>query len=95
MTVAEAARALEVSASTVYQLCRAGRLGHVRVGLGRGAIRISEGDIEAFRRVNGVVGQAPERTEVRTARGTVKIPDPFERLRRMEGEGRKSKQHRH
>jgi excisionase family DNA binding protein len=42
MTVREAAKKLEVSQSTVYALVAAGRLCCRRVGLGRGAIRISE-----------------------------------------------------
>lgn len=85
MTVAEAAKALEVSPSLVYQLCRAGRLGHHRVGLSRGVIRITERDVEDYRRQQSVTGQPVERTEVKTARGTVRIPDPFARLKAMEG----------
>jgi excisionase family DNA binding protein len=48
MDVREAARRLEVSASTVYSLCSEGRMPHARVGLGRGVIRISEDDLRAF-----------------------------------------------
>ncbi len=48
MKVREAAKRLEVSASIVYGLCAQGRLPHVRVGLGRGTIRISEDDVRSF-----------------------------------------------
>jgi excisionase family DNA binding protein len=48
MTVKEAAQRLHCSPSTVYQLCECGRLPHSRIGLGRGVIRIAEGDIEGL-----------------------------------------------
>jgi excisionase family DNA binding protein len=48
MDVQEAARRLEVSASTVYGLCGQGRMPHSRVGLRRGVIRISEDDMRVF-----------------------------------------------
>ncbi len=48
MKVREAAKRLEVSSSIVYGLCAQGRLPHVRVGLGRGTIRISEDDLKSF-----------------------------------------------
>src|SRR5262245_14304821 len=47
-TVLEAADKMKVSSSTVYALCRANRLTHTRVGVGRGVIRISDEDIEAY-----------------------------------------------
>jgi excisionase family DNA binding protein len=41
LTVKQAAAELGgVSCSTVYALCQAGRLDHIRVGVGRGVIRI-------------------------------------------------------
>jgi excisionase family DNA binding protein len=49
MTVAEAAKTLEVSTRTVYALCRAGRLGCERHGLGRGAIRITPEQLAEYR----------------------------------------------
>ncbi len=49
-TVKEAALRLSCSADLVYQLCGAGRLRHVRLGMGRGRIRIREEDIEEFLR---------------------------------------------
>ena len=48
MNVRDAAKRLEVSTSMVYALCAQGRLPHVRVGLGRGTIRISEDDVRSF-----------------------------------------------
>jgi excisionase family DNA binding protein len=48
MRVKEAAGRLEVSQSTVYELCARGLLPHVRVGAGRGAIRINEDDLRAY-----------------------------------------------
>jgi excisionase family DNA binding protein len=58
MTVAQAARELEVSVGTIYALCRDGRLGHLRIGLGRGTIRIEESDIESFRRESRVAASS-------------------------------------
>jgi excisionase family DNA binding protein len=48
MTPAEAAERLEVKAGLVYKLCSEGRLGHTRLGFGRGTIRISEADLAAY-----------------------------------------------
>jgi excisionase family DNA binding protein len=45
LTVKQVAERLGVSPDTVYALCQAKKLRHVRVGLGRGHIRVSE---EAF-----------------------------------------------
>ncbi len=50
LTVKEAAERLRCSPSTVYQLCEFGKLPHSRIGLGRGVIRIAEGDIEELLR---------------------------------------------
>ncbi len=47
MTVREAASALECSASTVYDLCARGLLGHWRIGR---AVRIEQTDIDEFKR---------------------------------------------
>ncbi len=49
MTVVEAAKQLEVTASTVYALCADGQLGHIRIGRGRGTMRIEQGDVDTFR----------------------------------------------
>jgi excisionase family DNA binding protein len=48
LTVREAARRLEVSAATVYALCAERKLTHLRVGTGRGTIRIRVEDLVAF-----------------------------------------------
>jgi excisionase family DNA binding protein len=48
LTVAEAAAELHISARTIYDLVHAGRLAHVRIGLGRGAIRFTREDLAAF-----------------------------------------------
>jgi excisionase family DNA binding protein len=50
MKVKEAAAWLEVSESAVYALCSKGQLTHSRVGVGRGAIRISEEDLQDYRK---------------------------------------------
>ena len=49
-TVKEAALRLCCSDDLVYQLCSARKLGHIRLGMGRGRIRIREEDIEEFLR---------------------------------------------
>ncbi len=48
LTVREAARRLEVSTATVYSLCAERKLTHLRVGTGRGTIRILVEDLVAF-----------------------------------------------
>ena len=47
-TVREAAEHLNVSESEVYALCNKRKLPHVRIGCGRGAIRILESDLDEF-----------------------------------------------
>lgn len=48
LTVKQASVTLGVSTTCVYQLVSQGRLACHRIGLGRGAIRISESDLSAF-----------------------------------------------
>ncbi len=48
LTVAVVAQRLVVSQSLVYQLIESGRLGHHRIGTGRGTIRVSESDLESY-----------------------------------------------
>lgn len=48
MKVNEVAERLQVSDSIVYGLVEAGKLIAHRIGLGRGAIRISEDDFQAY-----------------------------------------------
>lgn len=90
MTVEEAAKALEVSPALVYRLCRANKLGHIRIGLCRGVVRISEDDIERFRRDHRAEvttedqGAKDSRPKVRTATGgRPTIPDGFAELKRV------------
>ena len=48
LTVSEVAKQFGVSTALVYQLVAQGRLACYRVGLGRGAIRFAESDIDAY-----------------------------------------------
>lgn len=48
LTVKEVAGRLKVSQACVYQLVAEQKLAHVRIGCGRGAIRIAERDLESF-----------------------------------------------
>jgi excisionase family DNA binding protein len=48
VTVQEAAKRLETVPRVVYDLCKAGVLGHHRIGVRRGVIRITEADVEAY-----------------------------------------------
>jgi excisionase family DNA binding protein len=48
ITVREASDRLGDSTATVYSLCAGRRLGHIRVGVGKGTIRIREQDLDAY-----------------------------------------------
>jgi excisionase family DNA binding protein len=48
VTVQEAAKVLELRPSVVYRLCAEGRLSHLRVGFGRGVIRITQDNLDAY-----------------------------------------------
>ena len=48
LTVREVAERLGIGESTVYQLVACGRLGSHRLGLGRGTIRITSEDVDAY-----------------------------------------------
>jgi len=48
LTVPETAERLKVSKSCVYQLVETGKIPCHRIGTGRGAIRISETDLEEY-----------------------------------------------
>ena len=48
LTVKETAECLKLSVGCVYQLLAERRLPHLRIGCGRGAIRIREEDLIAF-----------------------------------------------
>jgi excisionase family DNA binding protein len=58
LTVAEAARRLNVTRQTVYQMCQSGRLGSFRPGTGR-ALRIPLDAIEKCEANSGVREPAP------------------------------------
>jgi len=51
LTVKQVAESLSVSATCVYQLIAQGKLACHRIGIGRGAIRVSREDLTEF--VNG------------------------------------------
>lgn len=59
MTVSEAAKQLEVSASLIYKLCRAGKLRHYRLGVGRGVVRIDPEHVAEFKRESEASPPAP------------------------------------
>jgi excisionase family DNA binding protein len=59
-TVREVAAILHVSAATVYALCNKRKLAHIRVGAGRGTIRIRQEDLDAF--IAGATVQTGEPT---------------------------------
>jgi excisionase family DNA binding protein len=63
-TVKKAAERLCVSTSTIYSLIAARQLEHVRVGLGRGVIRIPEEAIVAFEKRHAVPIADPSVTVV-------------------------------
>ena len=48
LTVKQVAERLQISVAMVYLLCNRGKLAYVRVGVGRGTIRIREEDLAAF-----------------------------------------------
>ena len=48
LTVSEVAVRLRISRTCVYQLVESGKLSCYRIGLGRGAIRISDEDLTSF-----------------------------------------------
>ena len=48
LTVRQAAERLQVAAATIYDLCARKVLRHIRVGRGRGTLRIREDDLDAF-----------------------------------------------
>ncbi len=61
MTVKQAAERLEVSSATVYALVASGRLRCNRIGIGRGAIRISEEQLADYLKgsLSEVIQEAP------------------------------------
>jgi len=59
LSVQEAAELLSVSPTTVYGLCRRKLIRHVRIGLGRGSVRIEEQDLEDYLRGRAVNPEEP------------------------------------
>ena len=57
MKVNEAAARLEISPTTCRRLVAAGKLGHYRIGLGRGVVRISPEHIDAYLNQHGHTAQ--------------------------------------
>jgi excisionase family DNA binding protein len=47
-TVKEVAKRLKISEAEVYKLCSAKQMSHLRIGTGRGTIRVREEDLEDF-----------------------------------------------
>ena len=57
MKVNEAAARLEISPTTCRRLVAAGKLGHYRIGMGRGVIRVAPEHIETYLNQHVHVGQ--------------------------------------
>jgi excisionase family DNA binding protein len=48
LTTKQVAERLQVSANVVYKLCSERKIDHVRIGSGRGTIRITEAALQSF-----------------------------------------------
>ena len=59
LTVLEFAKAVRLSKSLVYAMCKEGKIRHRRYGLGRGTIRIDAAFLEQFRQDAEVKTPAP------------------------------------
>jgi excisionase family DNA binding protein len=65
LTMKQVAERFAVAQTTVYLLCSESKIDHIRVGIGRGAIRISEEALDAFIKGATVrVGEAADAEEV-------------------------------
>jgi excisionase family DNA binding protein len=62
LTVKQASERLNCSKALVYALCGQGMLKHIRLGLGRGTIRIEEDDLLAFIELNKTASSTPVAT---------------------------------
>jgi excisionase family DNA binding protein len=60
LRVKDLAQKLQCSAATVYKICAAKLLSHSRVGLGRGSIRVSEADLDAYLATRHVDPEEPK-----------------------------------
>jgi excisionase family DNA binding protein len=65
LTVGQVADRLGVKSALVYRLIGKGEIAHVRVGLGRGVIRVEESSVEEYKARRR--RQAPALPEVRRA----------------------------
>ena len=88
LTVRQAADRLQVAAATIYDLCARKVLRHIRVGRGRGTIRIREDDLDAFvetATVQPIIPAAPRPGRLlRLLREGMSIPTrPMVRLTRL------------
>ena len=79
MDVRAAAAELGVSPSAVYQLVRAGRLAHARIGAGRGVIRIAAADLAAYLDSCRVEATGPAGRPAAARRRAYAGPTPKER----------------
>lgn len=57
LTIAEVAERLKVSDSCVRRLVDAGDIPSIRVGLGRGRIRVTEEDLDLYLNCNRIAGK--------------------------------------
>jgi len=60
LTVIQVAERLQVSKQTVYTLIQNGRLATHRIGAGRGAIRVSEADLDIYLQSTRQVNAEPQ-----------------------------------
>lgn len=58
LSIKQACEKLHLGQTTVYGLCKRRMLRHVRVGLGRGSIRIDEKDLDEYLK-GAMVGAVP------------------------------------
>lgn len=72
LRVADVAERLNVSVQCVYQLIESGKLAVHRIGVGRGAIRVSEPDLERFLQASRV-GERQPQTERRSQTPKAKL----------------------
>jgi excisionase family DNA binding protein len=63
MTVAEASEHYGIPERTIYALCKAGQLAHLRVGTGRGTIRIKPADLDRHLQQNRVETRSADSVE--------------------------------
>lgn len=76
LTVKQVADRLNVSINCVYQLVNTGKLACHRIGVGRGAVRVDESDLNAFLEESRVARNSPAPVRDRPAK-----QGPFKHLR--------------